>query len=238
MIKFLVTICARGGSKGIPKKNILKLGKHPLISYSIKSAYNFLKKKSGKITLSTDCDEIKLISKSYGLDTNYIRPKILSTDSVGKINVIYDILNYEESLINDRYDFVLDLDVSSPLRTENDLDNAFKLLDSNPNALNLFSVSPAKKNPYFNMVEKKNKYFFKVKNLNHFETRQSAPKVYELNASFYFYKRKFFDEKYKSVFTNQSLIYEVPHLCFDIDEKIDLDFMNFLLEKKKLNNIL
>lgn len=237
-MNFLITICARGGSKGIPKKNILKLGKYPLIYYSIKIAQEFLSTRKGKIALSTDCDEIKKVANFYGLDSNYTRSEKLSDDKAGKISAIEDILKFQEKELNEKFDVILDLDVTSPLRTINDLNSALKILISDINANNVFSVSPASRNPYFNMVEKRGEYFFKVKDSNNFKSRQVAPLVYDLNASFYFYNRIFFDQNNNSVFTNNTLVYIVPHLCFDIDEPIDLEFMNFLLENNKLKSII
>ena len=130
---------------------------------------------------------------------------------------------------------MLDLDVSSPLRTLEDLTNAFQLFTKNTDCLNLFSVSNAHKNPYFNMVEENNRRYFDLcKKLNTISSRQTAPKVYELNASFYFYKRSFFNLDTLKVINNKSLIYEQPHISFDIDEQIDFDFFKFLIENDKL----
>lgn len=237
-MNFLITICARGGSKGIPKKNIIKLGSFPLIYYSIKVAKEFLENKRGRIALSTDCSEIKKVAKFYGLETDYLRPEILADDKAGKVDVIYDLLKFEESQTKDKFDIILDLDVTSPLRTVSDLNSAFKILKNDSSANNLFSVSPANRNPYFNMVEKRGNYYFKIKDINNYKSRQVAPKVYDLNASFYFYRRIFFENENKSVFTDKSLIYEVPHLCFDIDDPIDLEFMNFLILKNKIDKII
>ena len=237
-MNYLITICARGGSKGIPKKNIIKLGSFPLIYYSIKVAREFLENKKGRIALSTDCSEIKKVAKFYGLETSYLRPEILADDKAGKVDAIYDILKFEESQTKETFDVILDLDVTSPLRTVSDLNNALKILKNDSSANNLFSVSPASRNPYFNMVEKRGKYYFKIKDVNNYKSRQVAPKVYDLNASFYFYRRNFFENKNKSVFTDKSLIYEVPHICFDIDDHIDLEFMNFLLSNNKIDKII
>ena len=237
-MNILITICARGGSKGIPKKNILKLGNHPLIYYSIKIAQEFLVNRKGKIALSTDCNEIKKVASFYGLDSNYTRSEKLSNDKAGKISAIEDILKFQEKELNEKFDVILDLDVTSPLRTLNDLNSALEILLSDANANNLISVSPANRNPYFNMVEKRGSYFFKVKDIHNFKSRQVAPEVFDLNASFYFYNRGFFDQNNDSVFTDKTLVYNVPHLCFDIDEPIDLEFMSFLLEKNKLKSII
>src|SRR5690606_22264801 len=96
--------------------------------------------------------------------------------------------------------------------------------------LNIFSVSPSHRNPYFNMVEQSEDDFFKLCKQGNFLTRQSTPKVYDMNASFYFYKKIFFQEDRESVITSKSLVYEVPHLCFDLDNPIDFDFMTYLIE--------
>jgi CMP-N,N'-diacetyllegionaminic acid synthase len=130
---------------------------------------------------------------------------------------------------------ILDLDVTSPLRNVSDLLNAYEKIIKDPQALNLFSVSKANRNPYFNMVEKKeNGYYALVKeNSVLVKARQSAPKVFDLNASFYFYKRKFFDQDFKSAITEKSMIYEMPHTCFDLDEPIDFELMDYFLENNK-----
>lgn len=234
-MKGLIAICARGGSKGVPKKNIKKVNGIPLIVYTIIIAKKFAQQNNCTIVLSTDSQEIKDVAKKHGLLSNYIRPVYLSTDEISKIYAIKDILIYSEKENSIGYDYVLDLDVSSPLRTLEDLTNAFQLFTKNTDCLNLFSVSNAHKNPYFNMVEENNRRYFDLcKKLNTISSRQTAPKVYELNASFYFYKRSFFNLDTLKVINNKSLIYEQPHISFDIDEQIDFDFFKFLIENDKL----
>ena len=87
------------------------------------------------------------------------------------------------------------------------------------------------------MVEQKeNGYFSQVKKLQgNVFTRQAAPKVYDLNASFYIYRRAFFYLGYKDAITDRSLIYNVPHICFDLDHPIDFEIISFLIEKNKLD---
>ena len=87
------------------------------------------------------------------------------------------------------------------------------------------------------MVEKKNNGFYsQVKETkDNIFTRQSVPKVYDLNASFYFYKRSFFDLGYKGAITNKSKIYVIPHICFDLDNLIDFEFISFLIDNNKLD---
>ena len=93
-MKILITICARGGSKGIPNKNIKEINGLPLIGYSIRTALEFANKYKADIGLSTDSKKIKEISKSLGLSTKYVRPVELASDEAGKIFAIKDILDY------------------------------------------------------------------------------------------------------------------------------------------------
>ena len=83
------------------------------------------------------------------------------------------------------------------------------------------------------MVEKKqNGYFNLIINNGNYFTRQGSPKTYDLNASFYFYKRIFFENNFKTVFTDRSMIFEMNHVCFDLDHNIDFTFLEFLLSIK------
>lgn len=234
-MKILITLCARAGSKGIPGKNTKLLNGIPLIQYSINCAKLFAKKIDSKIAISTDDENVIEICKSQGIETEYKRPVFLSTDNASKIDTIFDLLKYEEAVAGIKYDFILDLDISSPLRTLNDLLDAFYKLKENTLGFNIFSVSNARKNPYFNMVEQKEDGYFELSKNGHFVTRQSAKAVYELNASFYFYKRQFFDQQNIKVINDRSLIYLMKHICFDLDEPIDFEFMNYLIQNKQLD---
>jgi CMP-N,N'-diacetyllegionaminic acid synthase len=232
----LITVCARGGSKGIPGKNIKMLNGTPLLGYTLNVAKHFAEIYGSDIAISTDDEEIRAVANQYGIFSNYDRPAVLATDTAGKIDTISDLLNYQEGLQSKTYDFILDLDVTSPLRTIQDLQAAFNTLISDPNALNIFSVNHAARNPYFNMVEvKENGYYNIVKTGSSVMSRQTAPAVYDLNASFYIYRREFFSKNFKIVFTENSLIYLMPHICFDLDHIVDFDFLDFLLKNEKLD---
>ena len=235
MAKFLITLCARGGSKGIPGKNIKMLNGIPLIAYSIQMAQRFSSFYDCQIVLSTDSEEIKAVGNEYGLNCDYERPAELATDQAGKLGVIQHVLEYYEEKFKRKFDFILDLDITSPMRTIEDLINGLNLFMNDYEALSLFSVNLANRNPYFNMVEKKeNGYYDLVSQRGVILSRQSAPNVYDMNASFYFYRRELFERKFKTVITPKSLIYEMPHECFDLDHPIDFEFLDFLLRNKKL----
>ena len=234
-MKTLITICARAGSKGIPGKNTKLLNGIPLIEYTIKTAIAFAQKFGATIAISTDDENIKNIAKFFDIETAYNRPAHLATDNDGKIETIFDILKYEENKNIKQFDYVLDLDVTSPLRTLEDLDAAFNIILEKNEILNLFSVNNSNKNPYFNMVEQKDDGYFNLVKEGNFKTRQSANKVYELNASFYFYKRSFFNNPNAKVINDRSFIYLMPHICFDLDHMIDFYFLEFLVTNNKLN---
>ena len=207
----------------------------PLIAYSIQMAQRYAENFSAIIALSTDSESIRAVAREYGLNSDYKRPEHLADDKAGKIPVIRHVLNYYENKKNIRFEYLLDLDVTSPMRTIDDLVKGKQLIELNEGALSLFSVNLANRNPYFNMVEQKeNGYYQLVSKYGDVLSRQTAPKVFDLNASFYFYRRRFFDLDLNTPITKHSLIYESPHECFDLDHPIDFEFLEFLISQKKL----
>ena len=234
-MEILVTICGRGGSKGVKNKNIKPLNGKPLIYYSINHALEFSKSFSNvTIAVSSDDNKIITLANNYGIETEYIRPNKLATDNIGKVDVIKDLLFYHEKKKNLKFDIILDLDISSPLRIASDLIKAFKMLTNDNESINLFSVSNPNRNPYFNVVELKPDGYCKLVKNSKVKSRQQAPIVFDMNASFYFYKRIFFSKNYQTVITNKSLCFLMDHICFDIDHEIDFNIMNYLIETNKL----
>ena len=235
-MRTLITICARGGSKGIPGKNIKTIAGKPLMGYTIDCARKVQQALGNTdIILSTDSDEIIRVAASLGLETPYRRPAELANDTCGKLDAIDHAWRWAEQYYNCRYDYVLDLDCTAPLRNLEDVLAGFGILEKDAKALDLFSVSPAARNPYFNMVEQKESgYFYLVKDGSAFTSRQSAPKVYDMNASYYIYRRAFFEQGLRDPNTPLSLVYVMPHRCFDLDEPADFEYMSFLLEQGKL----
>lgn len=239
--QLLITICARGGSKGIPQKNIRLLGGKPLIEYTYNHAKNFaawLKETyhiSTVIALSTDSKEIQNTCSQFGFTTTYTRPDYLANDTAGKLDAIKDILLFTENQNSFTFDFLLDLDVSAPMRTKDDLRIGFKQFFEDEAIENTYSVSPAHKNPYFNMVEEnENGYFELSKQGESILSRQKAPVVYEMNASFYFYKRAFYNKEKLNLF-ERSKVHVMDHLSFDLDHLDDFDYLEYLLKEKKLS---
>jgi CMP-N-acetylneuraminic acid synthetase len=226
-MKILGTICARGESKGVKNKNIRNMLGKPLIAYTIE----YFKKwdKADRIVCSTDSIEIADIAKKYGAEIPFMRPSELASDTISKIPVLQHIVNTCEKQNNCKYDIIVDLDPTAPLRKYKFLEEAFKkFVDSD--ADNLFSVVKAYKNPYFNMVELDKRGYAQLSKAGSFVRRQDAPRVYALNASIYIYKRDFLLIT-NSVFSDKSIIYEMPEIAsFDIDRENDFLYIEFLLK--------
>lgn len=233
----LITICARGGSKGVPGKNIKEIAGKPLIAYSIEQAEKFAARHDADIALSTDSEEIRTVAAEFGLVTDYVRPAELSGDAASKESAMRDVLRYSEEKSGKRYDVLFDLDVTSPLRTQEDLDGALELLTKRPEVLSLFSANRAARNPYFNMVEQGEDGYYRLCKTSPVPivSRQQAPAVYDLNASFFCFRREFFDGPSRTPFTERSVIYEMPHMCFDLDEPLDYEMLEYFIGQKKLD---
>lgn len=235
MKNILITICARGGSKGIPGKNIKPVGGKPLLAYTIGTAKKLAAKYQADIVLSTDSDHIREVGRQYGVSTDYVRPDYLANDTCGKGDAIKDAMLYAEDALRKRYDFVVDLDVTSPIRTMEDVERCMEILDSDPDALTVFSVNPCARNPYFNMVEEKPGGYYGVVLGGIYTTRQSAPKVYDMNASIYVYRREALDVAMPKAVTGKSLVYVMDHICFDLDEPSDYDYLAFLIDTGRIH---
>lgn len=235
-MNYLLTICARGGSKGIPGKNIKMVSGKPLIAYTIDVALRYAKKHDCDIVLSTDSEEIRQVASTYGLATEYRRPDYLANDTCGKPDAIADALHWAEKQYGKRYDYVIDLDVTAPIRTLLDVEACVDKIIANPEAKTIFSVNVAARNPYFNMVEEKQDGFYGVVcgGTAKFKSRQSTPKVYDMNASIYVYRRDALTCDTPKAVTDRTLIYVMDHICFDLDEPSDYEYLSYLLETGKI----
>lgn len=230
-MNILVTIAARGGSKGVPNKNIRMLCGKPLIAHTILQAKAW--GRATRIVVSTDAPAIAAVAKEYGADVPTLRPAELATDTAGKLAVIRHAWQHAETHYQLRFDLIVDLDVTAPLRTVQDLEHCYqRFVECQPTTL--FSVVPAHKNPYFNMVElSADGVPSLVKSGGDVTRRQDAPAVYDMNASIYFYQRAFLAEaRQESVMTANSQVHIMPDISgFDIDREIDFVFVEFLVEQ-------
>lgn len=188
MKNILITICGREGSKGVENKNIRNFNGMPLIMYTINQAEVFkevISEYEVDIAINSDSEKILEIARQKNC---YVveRKKGNATDTAPKVPVIINTLEKMEQKTGKKYMYVLDLDITSPLRRISDIKKGLERIETN-NFDCIFSVVPARRNPYFNMVEKKDGKVKKIVEQEYF-SRQTAPEVFDMNASIYFYK--------------------------------------------------
>ena len=178
----LYIIPARGGSKGIPRKNIKPLAGIPLIHYSIEVARTLADDEH--IIVTTDDDEIAQVARETGLPVPYKRPAHLATDTAGSREVILDAMDYADAM-GIKYDNVVLLQPTSPLRTAEDVEKALELYS--PEVDMVVSVVEANANPYYNCFETDatTGYLHVSKGDGRITRRQDAPRVWEYNGAVY-----------------------------------------------------
>ena len=179
--EILYVIPARGGSKGIPHKNIKLLGGKPLIGYSIELARQLTSDEH--ICVSTDDDEIIRVAGDYGLQVPFKRPDELSGDRSGTYEVLLHALDYYESL-GRHYDILVLLQPTSPFRKKEFVEEALSLYTSDIDMV--VSVKEATSNPYYNCYEEDRDHFLHLsKGDGNLIRRQDAPETWEYNGAIY-----------------------------------------------------
>lgn len=220
----ICTICARGGSVGVPRKNIRLLGGKPLIAHSIEQA--LAAPGIEAVYVSTDDDEIAEVARAYGAIVPYRRPAELATSTAAKIPVIEHLVAHVESLgVN--VTRIVDLQPTSPLRVVGDIEAALALLDDQTDVVITGYLTD--KNPYFSMVEQKpdGNFGLVAKVEGGFATRQSAPKVYAMNGSIYVWHRQTLS---KGLWGGRVRLYEMPaERSVDIDSELDFRLCELLI---------
>lgn len=229
--KILVTICARGGSKGVPNKNIRDLAGKPLLAYSIEVAQKF--GWADRIMVSTDDKKIQKVAEQYGVAVPFLRPAKLADDVTSREVVIAYAAEAAEKHWQEEYDIIVDLGNATPLKNEKDVREVVKLLVDTPDTEVAFSVTPAARSPYFNMVEVDAQGYAHLskKPGKYVVRRQDGPRVYDMNDGVYaMWKKSYL--KNKTVRTDKTRIYVMPaERSVDIDREIDFKIAElFLLE--------
>lgn len=228
--KVLCTICARGGSKGVKNKNIIPINEKPLIAYTIEQAIE-----CGlfeHIVISTDSDEIAHIAKEFGAEVFFKRSSEMASDTAGKLDVIRDAFQRSEAYYGIKFDYLIDLDATAPLRIVSDITNAFKQFLQEKND-NLITAMQSRRSPYFNLIEVGNDGTVKLsKPLEHgIVRRQDAPKSYDMNASIYIWKRDVILNE-STLFLDKTGLYVMPEeRSIDIDSDLDHRFVEFVMKE-------
>ena len=224
-------IPARGGSKGIPGKNIRLINNKPLIAYSIECG--LLSPSIDRLILSTDNETIAEVAKKYGAEVPFLRPSELATDDAPTMPVIEHAIIKCETYFQKMISFIVLLEPTAPLRILEDIENAINLFQEN-DCDAVLSAHPTRANPYFKLISINNHFYEPFISAGEQHTRrQDAPIVFELNPAVWVYSRKAVMEE-KSRIPKRSIVYQVPaERSLDIDTENDLQYLEFLLQKRK-----
>lgn len=230
--KFICTICARGGSKGVPGKNIRMLMGKPLIGHSIAQA-----KATGlfaAIAISSDSEEILGVAHEYGADLLIKRPDELASDTAGKLPAILHALAEAEARLGIEADYLIDLDATSPLRLPEDIQACANLLIKTGTSC-VITGTPAHRSPYFNLVERTLDGTVQLsKQLSKpVLRRQDSPECYDMNASIYGWRRDAL-RKDPKVFYPDTQLYVMPrNRSADIDEEMDFAIVKMIMQQRE-----
>lgn len=232
-MEILGVICARGGSTGVPGKNIKMIAGKPLIAWSVENALS--DPRITDVVVSTDDPKIAEVAVQYGAKAPFIRPDDLATSAAGKFGVWKHALKACETEYGKTYDAFIDLDCTTPLLDKDDLKGIIDaFVEGKDDMDGIFTVAPSHRNPYFNLVEEDEQgYLALSKKLDtNIESRQASPKALDIVAGFYIFNASYI--KNENYLLNGKLRgYEVPkEKSFDIDEPFDFELVSWLMERK------
>jgi CMP-N,N'-diacetyllegionaminic acid synthase len=228
-------ICARGGSKGVPRKNVRLLANEPLIAHTIRCAQAC--SVLDRILVSTDDEEIAAAARSYGAEVPFMRPPHLAQDDTPKWEVFRHLVQTWEAMSGEQVSLLVDLDTGVPLRLPADVDGSVRQLLAE-SADVVVTAYEAERNPYFNMVEISDSGFavMSKRSTAPLTRRQAAPTVYSLSPAVFAIRRSALDE-YEHWSESRLQIYVVPReRAVDIDSEMDWEFVQFLMERARADN--
>lgn len=230
-MKVLFTICGRAGSKGIKNKNIKEFVGIPLPYYTLSAIDLYLKGSNNiEYDIVINSDSIELLDMMKNNDLREVelidRSARLAGDMVGKIDVIRNCLSEMEKRKNVTYDVIVDLDITSPLRTVKDIERLVHV-HFEKKADVTTSVVPARRNPYFNQVTRMGKGVQRVI-ASDYTARQQAPNIYDMNASLYAYSPSFLRTE-KGILDGYCEIIEMMDTgVLDLDHENDFELMEVI----------
>jgi len=226
-MRTICSICARGGSTGVPGKNIRPLLDKPLIAYTIEQALAC--PGIDAIFVSTDSHSIAEVARAHGAQVPFMRPAELATSTAAKIPVIEHLVTTLETH-GQSFSRIVDLDPTSPLRDVEDILACMSLLDESTDVV--ITGYESDKNPYFNMVEaRQDGSVGLVKGAGDVVARQLAPKVYAMNASVYVWHRHTLS---KGLWAGRARLHVMPRdRSIDIDSEIDFKLVELLMLERR-----
>jgi N-acylneuraminate cytidylyltransferase/CMP-N,N'-diacetyllegionaminic acid synthase len=228
----VVTICARKGSKGLPGKNKKLLNDLPLYAHAILQAVNC--NLFNSIVVSSDDEEIIRSARSFGATQVVIRPDELSGENIGKPETIRHAVLKCEELTNTQFNTVVDLDITSPLRLNEDILGAVEMLEVEKLDC-VITGCVSHRNPYFNLVEINKDGYANLSKQNKISylSRQMAPKCYDMNASVHVWDRNSLIEDPK-LFYPKTKLYEMPEdRSRDIDSALDFSIVDLIMNNRE-----
>jgi N-acylneuraminate cytidylyltransferase len=227
--RVIATVCARGGSKGLPRKNLRAFAGKPLIAHTIAQALACSRIEA--VYVSTDDDEIAQVAIEHGALVPYRRPAELATDSAAKLPVIEHLLQHLERA-GETIGVVVDLQPTSPLRRQEDLESAISLAGQ---ADLVVTVTHPSHNPYYSLAEARPDGTLKVSKAVGAVRRQEAPAVWGLNGSIYVWQREALARASAHGFWSVSIR---PSLMprersIDIDDAFDFELAQWLYQRQQ-----
>lgn len=222
-------VTARGGSKSIPRKNITLVGGKPLIAWTIETALR--SSALSRVIVSTDDTEIAEVARQWGAKVPFLRPAELAQDDSPHIPVVVHAVEWLESHNKERFDYVLLLQPTSPLRFSEDIDNAVQLA-LKKNADSVVSVCQALSHPYLTKsITADGRLEDFIPKPDGYLRRQVLPKVYALNGAIYLVRRNVLLER-EAFFTDRTYAYVMPvNRSLEIDTPWDLHLANLILRE-------
>jgi CMP-N,N'-diacetyllegionaminic acid synthase len=224
MTSTIATICARGGSKGLPGKNIRSFAGKPLLVHTIEQA--LAARDIDAVYVSTDDAAIAEVAEQAGARVPFLRPAHLATDQAGKLPVIEHLVHHLEQQ-GAAIARIVDLQPTSPLRFPRDIEAALVLA---PDAPLVVSVTPARDNPYFNLVERQPDGTVRLSKGEGLAGRQGAPDVLALNGSLYVWQRAALAQAAQQGLWSVRIVpYEMPRWqSVDIDDLEDFELAQWM----------
>ncbi|MBN1379007.1 MAG: acylneuraminate cytidylyltransferase family protein [Gammaproteobacteria bacterium] len=230
-MKTLCVIAARGGSQGVPGKNVRMLLGKPVIVWAINKAKSVLE--IDRVVVSTDSEAIADVARTAGAEVPFIRPVSLATSDAGKFQVWQHALASCEEIYKEKYQYFVDVDCTNPLLDSEDISAAIAMFktvyDRGVDAI--FTISPARRNPYFNLVEANETGALKMSKSygDVVLSRQKAPLVYEHVAGVYVMSSEYLRNA-NHLLEGHAEGYVVPESkAMDIDSEFDFQIIEYLM---------
>jgi CMP-N-acetylneuraminic acid synthetase len=228
-------IFARGGSKGLPNKNVLNFSGKPLIAWSIEQALGV--KRIDRLIVSTDSEQIAKIAESYGAEAPFIRPAELATDESPEILAWKHGLKYLKERDGNYPEVFLSIPATAPLRLSSDIDLCLdEFFTKRPNIV--VTVSESHRNPYFNMlrIDSEGICQLAITGEEKVSRRQDSIPVYDMTTVCYVAEPEYI-EKSNGILDGIVRAVHIPRSrSIDIDTMLDFEFAEFIFQKRGENN--